>query len=90
MKMTKSELDDKMSRVLDVQVYTASEISKEINIIQISRILITLQILSITDDDLSTTTGITENEIEMFKAYQAYLKNEVIGDALDAIQYIFD
>ena len=88
--MTKSELDDKMSRVLDVQVYLASKISKEINIAQISRILIALQALSITDDDLSATIGITENEIEMFKAYQAYLKNEAIRDALDAIQYIFD
>ena len=87
--MTKIELDDKMSRVLDAQVYIAS-ISKEINIAQILRVLIPLQVLSITDDDLSTYIGITENKIEMFKAYQAYLKDEVIRDALEAIQFIFD
>lgn len=87
--MTKIELDDKMSRVLDAQVYLAA-ISKGTTIAQILRVLIPLQVLSITDDDLSTYIGITENKIEMFKAYQAYLKDEVIRDALEAIQFIFD
>ena len=82
--------DRKMGMILDAQICNTGVTSDGDSILQILRMLIATQVISIKDEDLcrvATESGLDEKRIATFKAYQNWLKGKVIWDTLEAIMY---